>query len=234
MWTWELRFPLPKKKLPLGEMLAGGRRWLRLANLNIRMAVFVFTRGLFAFQSPPIAFPCFIAQTPNAKESSESSAAKMRLGRQGSKPPTPTPPPRAGKRAAAGRHAGAADPGYHLRTIRQGRSGSAFPAPAAPCQEGTAASLHLCRQRSRIYSFALRIYRSTSLCPHSQQPPPSCDAARGLDSAPGDSRLPAPSPRNPRQEANINPAPAPPRGRRPGTEKQPLFFWASAPSPSGT
>lgn len=49
MWTWELRFPSPKKKLPLGEMLAGSRRWLQLANLNVRMAVFVFTRACLLF-----------------------------------------------------------------------------------------------------------------------------------------------------------------------------------------
>lgn len=107
-------------------MLAGSRRWLRLTNLNIRMVVFVFTRACFAFQSPLIAFKCFIAQTPNAEESSEFSVAKMlwcawEAGQQ-------IPPLfvlAKGLQPAAGRHAGAGDPGY--RPARKDRR--RFPAP---------------------------------------------------------------------------------------------------------
>lgn len=126
----ELHFPLPKKKLPLGEMLAGSRRWLQLSEPQHQNGRVCFHPGLFAFQSPLIAFKCFIAQTPNTEERSESSAAKMlwcawEAGQQ-------TPPPSTsstlmlakGLWPAAGRHATAGDPGYLLCTIRQGRTSS--------------------------------------------------------------------------------------------------------------
>lgn len=64
-------------------------------------------------------------------------------------------------------------------------------APAAPCQDGTAASLHLRRELRFIYSFALQIYHSISLCPRSQQAQPSCSPARGPTLTPATLSLPS-------------------------------------------
>lgn len=109
-----------------------------------------------------------------------------------------TPPPGAGSTPRAGKRAPAGGGEAH-QCRRPGISSShrpakedrwRFPAPAAPCQEGTAASLHLCCELSFIDSFALQIYHSISLCPRSQQPQPSCSPAKGLTPTPGNSASP--------------------------------------------
>lgn len=228
----ELHFPLPKKKLPLGEMLAGSRRWLQLSEPQHQNGRVCFHPGLFAFQSPLIAFKCFIARTPNAEEHSESSAAKM-LWCAWEQPPPPAPAPAAPSCWQKG--CGWLQGGMPLLEIRDiffAPSGKEGPA-ALPCS-----SSPLPRRKS---SFPLPVPQAPfyllicfpDLPLHFTLPlqpitPAELQSSKGPDSDPSNSCLPLLSPRNLCQETNINSAPAPLWGRCLGTEKQLLFLGVCA------